>query len=120
MMYHNDAEFLYPARVTWSLHDIRGAEWRQLVNLVVSQPENSDLMLAFCLMMIRLDGCLTCISDSYRAMRGCTVCARQTVARFKGTDHDLLVAFESARLDIIGWRETGHMPFSERFPSKVQ
>jgi hypothetical protein len=52
------------------------------------------------LMMIRLNGCLECETDSYRAMRGCDACALQTLRRYKGSDSDLLNKFDEALQDI--------------------
>lgn len=120
MMYQNDAEMLFPARVIALLRNLRGQEWQQLVDHVVCQMIGSIEEQAFCLMMIRLDGCLTCHADSYRAMRGCTLCAQQTITRFKGSDHDLILAYEQARADILRWQETGEIPLSERVPAEVQ
>jgi hypothetical protein len=77
---------------------------------VMQQPENHPDVLAFSLLMIRLDGCLTCQADSYRAMRGCTACAQQTIVRFKGTDDDLQHMWEIARAEITRWLETGIPP----------
>jgi len=67
------------------------------------------LAFAFGLMMIRLDGCLTCHADSYRAMRGCTTCAQQTIARFKGSDEELLQRFEWARRDVLCYLAEGRV-----------
>jgi hypothetical protein len=119
MMYQRDAEILFPARVTSLLRNLRGPEWQQLVDAVVNSPPASLERLAFGLMMIRLDGCLTCHADSYRAMRGCTLCAQQTITRFKGSDHDLVLAFEQAKQDILRWQATGEVPASERLPIEL-
>jgi hypothetical protein len=70
-------------------------------------------MLAFGLLMIRIDGCLSCHADSYRAMRGCTVCAQQSISRFKGSDEDLVRLWEVARLEIVHWQQTGEPPLVE-------
>lgn len=120
MMYQDDAEILFPARVIPMLRNLRGQEWQQVVDAVVKQPPGSMEEQAFCLMMIRLDGCLTCHADSYRAMRGCTLCAQQTVARFKGSDSDLVAAFEQAKVDLLHWHETGEIPVSERIPPELE
>ena len=119
-MYQSDAEIMYPNHVTPSLREMRSEAWRQLIDKVLASPESDDVTLAFSLMMIRLDGCLTCHADSYRAMRGCASCAQQTIRRYKGTDEQLIVAFEEARCDIARWRETGEVPFSERLSSEIQ
>ena len=120
MMYYNEAEIIYPAHVTASLRDIRGKVWKQLVVRVLKCSEDDDHTLAFCLMMVRLDGCLTCYADSYRAMRGCGVCAQQTINRFKGSDEELVAIFEEAHRDVLHWRETGEMPFSEQLPDRIR
>ena len=88
-MYQSDAEIMYPNRVTPALRDLRGEAWQRLVANVLSRTESDDATLAFTLMMIRLDGCLTCHADSYRAMRGCALCAQHTIERYKGTDEQL-------------------------------
>ena len=55
---------------------------------------------AFVLVMARLSGCVTCTSDSFRAMKGCTQCARQTVRRFRGSDLELTALFQQAQEEI--------------------
>lgn len=109
-MYQSDAEVLFPARVIPLLRNLRGPEWRYLVDRVLAAGESHPDTLAFVLMMIRLDGCMTCHSDSYRAMRGCSMCARQAISRFKGSDRDLIALWERARAEIDLWLETGIIP----------
>jgi hypothetical protein len=104
---------LFPPRVIPFLADLRGPEWQQLVRYVMSQPQDHPETLGFMLMMIRLDGCMTCHADSYRAMRGCTLCAQQSVARFKGSDHDLIVLWQQACRDIHLWQTDGTVPVTE-------
>jgi hypothetical protein len=110
-MYHADAEILFPPRVVPMLRDLRGRTWQDLVDRVALQPEGSLDSLAFCLLMIRLGGCLTCYADSYRALQGCTFCARRAILHFKGSDSDLIAAFKMARADILRWQAGGEAPF---------
>lgn len=93
-------ELLYPHHITVQLRDMRGEEWQALVERVTDLPESHEEVLAFCLMMIRLNGCMACETDSYRAMRGCAACAAQTLRRYKGPDHDLIRVYEQALQDI--------------------
>jgi hypothetical protein len=95
-MFNADTELLFPSRVLSSLRGLRGKIWDSLVDEVVSTPPNGVEMAAFVLMMVRLGGCSTCNADSFRAMRGCTQCARQTVKRFRGSDEDLVVIYHHA------------------------
>jgi hypothetical protein len=67
-----------------------------LVERVAAHSEFHEETLAFMLMMVRLNGCVPCETDSYRAMRGCPACAHQTLRRYKGDDMELLNLFEQA------------------------
>jgi hypothetical protein len=98
-------ELLFPPHLIPDLKDLRGEEWRRLVEHVASQPETHQDTLAFCLMMIRLNACLGCVSGSYRFMRGCELCAQQTISRYQGTDEELIILFYQAREDLERYAE---------------
>jgi hypothetical protein len=87
---YTDNELLFPHYVIASLRNLRGPEWAELVARISSLDEVHEEKLAFMLMMIRLNGCMNCETDSYRAMRGCAACAQQTLRRYKGSDADLI------------------------------
>ncbi len=106
-MYNSDTEVLFPSRVISSLRGLRSGEWRDLVDRVSDLPPSHPDHLAFVLLMVRLGGCISCNADSFRAMRGCSQCARQTVHRFRGTDKDLLDQFNEARVDIDKYLQKG-------------
>jgi hypothetical protein len=93
-------EILFPHYAITSLRKLRGAKWQALVERVLSLPENHEETLAFMMMMIRLDGCMVCETDSFRAMRGCSTCAVQTLRRHKGEDDELLELFQQALEDV--------------------
>lgn len=93
-------ELLFPPSAIPTLRDQRGPEWQKLVERVSSLPEDHPESLALSLMMIRLDGCMECETDSYRAMRGCNLCAAQTLRRHKGGDRDLLKQYKTALKDV--------------------
>jgi hypothetical protein len=79
---------------------MRSQEWQQLIADLCANPAEKTDHLAFVLMMVKLGGCLGCNADSYRAMRGCTQCARQTVRRFRGSDKDLIEQFNQSRREM--------------------
>jgi len=106
-MYHGDTEILFPMRVAPALRDLRGEVWARLVSRAAAAPDASLDALAFSLMLIRLSGCLTCHTDSYRAMRGCTACATLTIKRFRGDDNELVALFERARADVVSHMKQG-------------
>ena len=91
-----DSELLFPSYAISQLRDVRGPEWQKLVDRVARLSEDHPHSLAFSLMMIRLDGCLNCEMDNYKAMRGCVLCATLTIRRFKGSDRELLRLFDNA------------------------
>ena len=93
-------ELLFPPSLIPDLKDLRGQEWRELVEYIASLPETHDDTLAFCLMMIRLNACMGCVSGSYRFMRGCELCSQQTIARYQGTDEELIALYHQAREDL--------------------
>ena len=98
-------ELLFPPRLIPDLGNLRGDEWRELVEHVASLPETHQDTLAFCLMMIRLNACLGCVSGSYRFMRGCELCSQQTIARYQGTDDELIEQFHKAKHDLTHYGE---------------
>jgi hypothetical protein len=99
-MYQSDTEILFPMRVTPNLRNLRGEAWQRLVERVLTEQDASLNQLAFSLLLVRLSSCLTCHTDSYRAMRGCTICATQVIRRYKGEDAELIALFEQARQDV--------------------
>jgi hypothetical protein len=100
LIIHTKAELLFPAHLISSLRELRGEDWRLLVDRVAALPETHPDSLAFVLMMIELNGCLRCNSNNYKFLRGCFLCATQTVQSFKGTDDDLLELYGRARHEL--------------------
>ena len=97
---HTKAELLFPAHLIPSLRDLRGEEWRSLVDRVAALAETHPDSLAFVLMMIELDGCLKCNSNNYKFLRGCYLCATQTIQSYKGSDQDLLALYNKAKQEL--------------------
>jgi hypothetical protein len=96
-MYNSDTELLFPLRVVPSLNGIRGAEWQSLLDRVSAPNAAVADQVGFVLLMVRMGGCVGCNADSFRAMKGCTQCARQNIKRHRGTDQELVELFEQTR-----------------------
>jgi hypothetical protein len=94
-------DLMFTPRLIPQLRNLRGADWAELIDHLAVLPETHPDALAFSMMMIKLGGCLPCEMDSYRAQRGCAVCARQTIISFKGTDKQLLKRYENAKKLVI-------------------
>ena len=104
---YTDNEILFPHYAIPALRNTRGMAWTQLIDHVSGKTETSVEVIALMSMMIELNGCLGCETDSYRAMRGCTACAQQTLRRYKGSDEELICMYEESvakirELDIAG------------------
>lgn len=95
-----DNEILFPYHAIPALAGVRGPRWRALVEHVAALPEMHEETLAFMLMMIRLNDCLSCETDCFRALRGCTACSLQVLRRFKGSDDELIERYHKARDEI--------------------
>ncbi len=95
-VYHGDTEVLFPVRLIPHLRQLRGPVWQRLVQRVQQSPPSSPEVLGFVLMMARLANCAGCSMDTFRAMRGCALCARRTVERFRGSDEELVSLWEAA------------------------
>jgi len=100
-MYNTDTELLFPIRVISKLQNSRGEVWNDFLNELTSPNSNFFCQLAFVYTMVRLGGCVSCNTGSFRAMRGCTQCALQTVKRFRGTDEELIEQFNQAKSDVL-------------------
>ncbi len=99
-MFNSDTEVLFPLRVVPSLRSMHGEAWRRLIDRFQAHEESEAERFAFVLMMVRMSGCVGCSADSFRAMRGCTLCARQTVKRFRGTDKELVEQFRQVQKEV--------------------
>ena len=104
-MYTNN-ELMFPHNVIPSLKKLRGPEWQLLVERITTLSEFHEETLAFMLMMVRLNGCVGCETDSYRAMKGCAACAQQTLRRYKGEDDELIGSFQQALADVRKFAES--------------
>lgn len=93
-MYNSDTDLLFPPRLISSLRNLRGKSWQSLVDRVLHVEPTHVERLAFVLMMSKMGGCVSCKADSFRALRGCSQCARQTIHRFRGTEQDLIDLFD--------------------------
>ncbi|HNS50768.1 MAG TPA: hypothetical protein PKO09_06250 [Anaerolineae bacterium] len=104
MTINQRTDLLFPPKLIPALRNLRGEVWRDFVDTIVHLPETHPDKLAFCLLMIRLDACLSCLSGSYRFMRGCELCATQTIARYQGTDEELIAQYERAKHDLARYQ----------------
>ncbi len=99
-MFNSDTELLFPSRIIPELCTLRGETWHNLIDAVAPKDPGGIEYSAFVLVMARMCGCVTCTADLYRAMRGCTQCARQTIRRFRGDDQELVSLFTQAQEEI--------------------
>jgi hypothetical protein len=104
---HTKAELLFPAHLIPSLRDLRGEEWRALIDHVSTLPETHLDSLAFVLMMIEIDGCLRCNSNNFKFLRGCFLCATQTVQSLKLSDAELIELYNKTKQELNAHLQKG-------------
>jgi len=92
-MNNQDTEIVFPTRIIPALMDVRGSVWEQFIKNILAPEVSETDLTTLTLMITRMASCITCNSDSFRAMRGCTLCARQAIKRFRGSDQDLIRVF---------------------------
>lgn len=100
MIYSEGANLLFPPAAIPSIGEARGTLWQALVDSVLKTPPDSLEQIALLLLLARLNGCTTCNVDSYRALQGCSACARQALRRFRGSDEDLQKLYRSALQEV--------------------
>lgn len=99
-VYTSDTDVMFPLRVIPHLRSLRGDVWKAIIDEVAADDASLISQAAFTLMMVKLGGCQGCSVDSFRGMRGCTQCARQTIRRFRGADQDLLRQYQTAQNEV--------------------
>ncbi len=100
-MQGNSIDLLFPSKAIDYLRNLRGGQWDQLVSSLVNLQPTSPEVIAFVLMMVRIGGCTSCQSDSFRAMRGCNQCSSTTIKRYKGNDQTLIELYIEAKKDVV-------------------
>ena len=102
-MTNENIDLLFPCRAIETLAELRGEKWDRLIGEVVEKDPMDPEKIAFVLFMVRLGGCTTCQSDSFRAMRGCVICSTTSIKRYKGTDQNLINLYNDAKIDVIDY-----------------
>ncbi len=118
-MYHSDTEIIYPMRVTPLLRNLRGELWQNLIDQVLASPDASVDRLAFCLLIIRMCNCINCHTNSYRALRGCTICAKHAVKRHRENDSSLLQYYDRAYRDVSEFMQNATPIVDEMYESSL-
>jgi len=99
-MFNQDTEVLFPSRVIPTLHNLRGEEWQRTIERLQLPDCPPAERFAFVLMMVRMCGCAGCNADSFRAMRGCTQCARQSVRRSRMGEREMAEQFQQVQREV--------------------
>lgn len=111
-MYNPETDLLFPQRSLPALRNLRGTVWQNLVANVLEAGTDSIEQMAFVLMMARLNNCITCNADSFRAMTGCATCATLSLRRFHETDDALASLFLATRGEVEQYLQKKNYPLS--------
>jgi hypothetical protein len=101
-----DTELLFPPRVIPCLRNVRGELWQSLVDEVVAGGEGSVAETGFVLLMARLNGCLCCNADSFRALNGCRHCSTRNLRRARESDAEMVVMFAESQREVMALAES--------------
>jgi len=99
-MYNPDTEIIFPLRVLPLIADTHDANWKALVASVCARDADALQKMGLVLTLARLAGCASCNSDSFRAMRGCTLCAQQTMRRQHISGNELRHLFDQNCIEV--------------------
>ncbi len=94
-------EILFAPWAVRALKDARGTKWRRLVEEIAALPEDAPAALAFQLVMIRLNNCVTCDARKFMERGGCARCAATNLGFSKETEESLILRYRAARKEII-------------------
>lgn len=93
-------ELLFAHWAIRHLKHVRGPRWQKLVLEVAGLPETHPDALAFQLMMVRLNSCISCDARKYVEKGGCARCSLTTLGFSKESEETLLARFRVARKEI--------------------
>ncbi len=93
-------ELLFAPWAVSALKDARGSKWRRLVEQVAILPEDDPDALAFQLLMIRVNSCITCDARKYLERGGCARCAATNLGFSRESEESLIARYRSARKEI--------------------
>lgn len=106
-MVYSHCEILFPHSKVSGLKNLKGDDWKELVEEIAMLPETHPDALAFSHMMIKICDCLNCDLSSYKAALGCAACSQRTVNALRDNDKQLLQRFKKSQKIIYDYlRET--------------
>jgi hypothetical protein len=101
----NSNELFFPFSIISHLKTAYDDEWYRLVKTLEQLPESHPDVLAFILMMSKINGCVTCDTDRFRALKGCLACSFQTLRRMKDGREKIMLLLEESRTEIATFME---------------
>jgi ribosomal protein L29 len=99
-------EILFAPWAIRYLKEARGPKWSKLVAEVAALPETHSDSLAFQLMMVRLNSCLSCDARKFAEKGGCAKCSLTTLTFSKESEESLLARFRAVRKEIARMLKT--------------
>ncbi len=104
-MNNPDTDLIFPLRVLPLIADSHDTEWKKLAKLACADGSDALDKLGLVLTMVKLAGCVSCNSDSFRAIRGCSQCAAQTIRRQRAGNGELMQLFLQNRKEVESYLE---------------
>ena len=93
-------ELLFAHWAVPALKGARGPKWKKTVEELAALPETHPDALAFQLMMVRLNSCVTCDARKYVEKGGCAKCSLTTLTFSKENEDQLLTRYRTLRKEM--------------------
>ncbi len=100
-----ETEIIFPFRKLRKLRYSGGEKWKDLVDRVSALPNSDPDAIAMNLVIAEVCDCLKCGPSSYKAVLGCEVCAKRSIAAVQSGDNGLLRRFKRAQRRVAAFQE---------------
>lgn len=86
-----DKPIIFTYATIGKLRGLYGVRWNALIDTVLAAPEDHECVVAFIIMMSKLNDCVKCHPHSERIQAGCKQCSIARLARVRDEDKVLSV-----------------------------
>ena len=114
-MHNSDTELIFPLRILPELRSFRGEKWQRIIDEALEKDAGIIEKVAITMVMVGIAGCLTCSPDSFRAIKGCTKCAKRALQKSKFSENELVKAYKDAKEKAKVYIENNHPEMSDLF-----
>ncbi len=104
-------QLLFPLEILPEIKDIRTKTWKGFLENYQQGENTLVTTVALVITLTRLVGCATCEADSFRAMRGCVACAKQSLKRNKDSDDTIIDSFHQCERQVVQFLKVNDLEY---------